>query len=138
MSVKQVMKLSEIVCDLFPIWMPDFSIWYSDHISRPLWHTNSLLFRSYPRTGQIWIPDKFAGDSDPISWSKFTPDTSGTVKPTRAYKGMFINYVVTIVPLLFPTLYGKRGIFTRSSCSWVLCPPSFICYHVCLPRFVCS
>ena len=43
--------------------------------------------------------------------------------------------VVTIVPLLFPTLYGKRCIFTRSPCSWVLCPSSFICYHVCLPRF---
>ena len=46
------------------------------------------------------------------------------------------NTVVTIVLLLFPPLYSKRGIITRSPCSWVRCPTSFICYHVCLPRFV--
>ena len=38
--------------------------------------------------------------------------------------------VVTIVPLLFPTLYSKRGIFTRSPCLWALCPPSFIFKYV--------
>ena len=32
--------------------------------------------------------------------------------------------VLTIVPLLFPTLFGKRGIFTRSPWLWVLCPLS--------------
>ena len=43
--------------------------------------------------------------------------------------------VVTIVnvPLLLPTLFGKRGIFTRSPLPWVFETFSFHCYHVCLP-----
>ena len=44
-----------------------------------------------------------------------------------------LHYVVTIVPLLFPTLYGKRGIFTHSPLLWVFDPLSFHCYHVHLP-----
>ena len=42
--------------------------------------------------------------------------------------------VVTIVPLLFPTLFGKRVIFTCSPLLWVFVPLSFHCYHVCLPK----
>ena len=38
--------------------------------------------------------------------------------------------VVTIIPLLFPTLYGKRDIFTRSPLLWVFYALSFNCYHV--------
>ena len=30
--------------------------------------------------------------------------------------------------------FGKRGIFTRSPLPWVFKTPSFICYHVDLPR----
>ena len=39
-------------------------------------------------------------------------------------------------PLLFPTLYGKRGIFTCSPLLWVFDPFSFHCYCVCLPCFI--
>ena len=46
--------------------------------------------------------------------------------------GKNLDYVIvmTIVSLLFPTLYGKRGIFTRSPLLWVCHPLSFCCYHV--------
>ena len=43
--------------------------------------------------------------------------------------------VMTIVLLLFPTLYSKRGIFTHSPLLWVFHPISFHCYHVHLPCF---
>ena len=43
-----------------------------------------------------------------------------------------LHCVMTIVPLLFPTLFGRRGIFTCSPWSWVFCPLSFIHYHVLL------
>ena len=43
---------------------------------------------------------------------------------------------MTIVRLLFPTLFGKRGIFTRSPLLWVFDPLSFHCYHVFLPCFI--
>ena len=33
--------------------------------------------------------------------------------------------VMTLVPLLLPTLSGKRGIFTCSFLLWVFCPLSF-------------
>ena len=46
-----------------------------------------------------------------------------------------VKVVVTIVPLLFPTLYGKRGIFARSPLLWVFKTLSFHCYHVHLPCF---
>ena len=46
--------------------------------------------------------------------------------------------VVTIVPLLFPTLYIKSGIFTSSLSLWVFHPLSFHCYHVHLPCFIIS
>ena len=41
---------------------------------------------------------------------------------------------IVIVPLLLPTLFGKRGIFTRSPLLWVFETLSFLCYHVHLPH----
>ena len=38
--------------------------------------------------------------------------------------------VVTLVSLLFPTLFGKWSIFTCSPWLWVFCPLSFFHYHV--------
>ena len=51
---------------------------------------------------------------------------------------LFYLIVVTIVivPLILPTLFGKRGIFARYLLPWVFHPLSFCCYRVCLPRFV--
>ena len=41
---------------------------------------------------------------------------------------------IAIVLLLLPTLFGKRGIFTRSPLLWEFETLSFLCYHVHLPR----
>ena len=45
--------------------------------------------------------------------------------------------VVTIVPLLLLTLFGKRGIFTHSPWSWIFCFLSFFHYYVKLKE-LCS
>ena len=61
---------------------------------------------------------------------------------TKGNVGLFINYlmllkvsVVTsvIVPLLLPTLFGKRGTFIRSPLLWVFETFSFHCYRVDFP-----
>ena len=52
------------------------------------------------------------------------------------HKALLLHFVVTIVPLLFPTLYGKRVFFTYSPWSWVLCPLSFSYYNYCLPCLI--
>ena len=56
------------------------------------------------------------------SWAKRCFPSKTTEHPNKP--------VVTIVPLLFHTLFGKRGIFTRSPLPWVFCPLSFSYYHV--------
>ena len=40
---------------------------------------------------------------------------------------------IVIALLLLPTLFGKRGIFTRSPLLWVFETLSFLCYHAYLP-----
>ena len=54
------------------------------------------------------------------------------------YIALFSLNVLTtvIVPLLLPTLFGKRGIFTRSPLLWVFQTFSFYCYRVYLPCFI--
>ena len=44
-----------------------------------------------------------------------------------------VTIVIVLLPL--PTLYGKRGIFTRSPLLYVFETLSLHCYHVHLPFF---
>ena len=55
---------------------------------------------------------------------------------TSRFWGMPSVMTIVIVPLLLPTLFGKRGIFTRSPLLWVFETLSFLCYHVHLPCFI--
>ena len=52
------------------------------------------------------------------------------LKSIKGSQMLFLIIVMTIIPLLVPTLYGKRGIFTRSPLLWVFYALSFHCYHV--------
>ena len=42
-------------------------------------------------------------------------------------------FVVTIVPLIFPTLYSKRGIFTRSPLLWLV---ALLCSNISVDLYI--
>ena len=90
------------------------------------WWNNRLQWTfntGRPKSGHFWILEYF-GSGFQMEKGKYlsecywnTQQKKRTKNPLRLQKGAcsipFLT-VVTIVLLLFPTLYGKRGIFTRS------------------------
>ena len=67
-----------------------------------------------------------------IKYSVFSIE--GNISVNR--KDLRAVVTIVIVPLLLPTLFGKRGTFTHSPLPWVVETFSFHCYRVHLPCFI--
>ena len=67
-----------------------------------------------------------------IKYSVFSIE--GNISVNR--KDLRAVVTIVIVPLLLPTLFGKRGTFTHSPLPWVVETFSFHCYRVYLPCFI--